>query len=86
MLVRSEVLGQLVNNLTADYKHSAQNRENLPQQVQTQISQERKSFSVFFIAFLKCTLNLEYFEKKDQSYSLSVTEIINSETSSYLKI
>ena len=86
MLVRSEVLGQLVNTLTADYKHSAWNRENLPQQVQTQISQERKTFSGFFIAFLKCTLNLEYFEKKDQSHSLSVTEIINSETSSYLKV
>ena len=56
------------------------------QQVQTQISQERKSFSGFFIEFLKCTLNLEYFEKKDQSHSLSVTEIINSETSSYLKV
>ena len=86
MLVRSEVLGHLVNTLTADYKHSAQNRENLPQQVQTQISQERKTFSGFFIAFLKCTLNLEYLEKKDQSHSLSVTEIINSETSSYLKV
>ena len=58
MLVRSEVLGQLVNTLTADYKNSAWNRENLPQQVQTQISQKRKTFSGFFIAFLKCTLNL----------------------------
>ena len=58
MLVRSEVLGQLVNTLTADYKHSAWNRENLPQQVQTQISQQRKTFSGFFIAFLKLTLNL----------------------------
>ena len=86
VLVRSEVLGQLVNTLTADYKHSAWNRENLPQQVQTQISQERKTFSGFVIAFLKCTLNLEYFENKDQSHSLSVTEIINSETSSYLKV
>ena len=51
-----------------------------------QISQERKTFSGFFIAFLKFTLNLEYFEKKDQSHSLSVTEIINSEISSYLKV
>ena len=38
------------------------------------------------MAFLKSTLNLKYFEKKDQSHSLSVTEIINSETSSYLKV
>ena len=86
MLVRYEILGKLVNTFTADYKHSAWNRKNLLQQVQTQISQERKSFSGFFIAFLKCTLNLEHFEKKDQSHSLNVTEIINSETSSYLKV
>ena len=26
---------------------------------------------------MKCTLNLEYFEKKDQSHSLSITEINN---------
>ena len=38
------------------------------------------------MAFLKSTLNLKYFEKKDQSHSLSITEIINSETSSYLKV
>ena len=35
---------------------------------------------------LKCTLNLEYFEKKDQSHSLSITENHNSETSSYLNV
>ena len=31
-------------------------------------------------------LNLEYFRKKDQSHSLSITEIINSETDSYLYV
>ena len=67
-------------------RFDSENRDNLTQQVQTQISQQRKTFSRFFIAFLKCTLNLEYFEKKDQSHSLSITEIINSETSSYLKV
>ena len=40
MLVRSEVLGQLVNTLTDDNKHSSENGDNLKQQVQTQISQE----------------------------------------------
>ena len=86
VLVRSEVLGQLVNTLTADYKHSSSNPENLPQQVQTQISQEPKTLSGFFVAFLKWTFDLEYFERKDQSHRLSITEIINSETSSYLKV
>ena len=38
------------------------------------------------MAFLKSTLNLEYFEKKYQSQSLSITEIINCETGSYLNV
>ena len=33
---------------------------------------------------MKSTLNLEYFEKKDESHSLSITEINNCKTSSYL--
>ena len=47
-----------------------------------QISQKLKIFSWFFIAFLKSALNLEYFEQKYQSQSLSITEIINFETGS----
>ena len=35
---------------------------------------------------MKSTLNLEYFEKKDQSDSLSITEINNCKTSSYLSV
>ena len=45
---------------------------------------KRKIFSRFFIAFLKSTLNSEYFEKKGQSDTLSIKEIINCETGSYL--
>ena len=33
---------------------------------------------------MKSTLNLEYFEKKGQSHSLSITEINNCKTSTYL--
>ena len=51
-----------------------------------QILWKLKTFSEFVIAFLKYTLNLEYFEKKDQSHSLSITEIINFEKSSYLNV
>ena len=50
------------------------------------ISRKLKTFSGFFIAFLKSTLNLEYLERKDQSHSLSITEIINCETGSYLNV
>ena len=45
-----------------------------------------KTWSQFFIEFLKSTLNFDYFEEKDQSQSLSVTEIINCETGSYLNV
>ena len=86
VLVRSELLAEFVNSLTADYKYSRYNRENLSQQVPMQTSLELRTCSLFFIAFLKSTLNLEYFTKKDQSHSLSITEIINSETCRYLNV
>ena len=35
---------------------------------------------------MKSTFNLEYFEKKDQCHSLSITEINNCKTSSYLSV
>ena len=47
------------------------------------ISPKPKTFSQFFIASMKSTLNSEYFEKKDQSHSLSITEIIDREPGSY---
>ena len=49
-----------------------------------QTSLKLKTCSRFFIAFVESTLNLEYFEKKDQSHSLSITEIVKCETGSYL--
>ena len=51
-----------------------------------QISRKLKISSGSFIAFLESTLNLEYFQKKDQSHSLSITEISNCQTGSYLKV
>ena len=84
--VRSELLGQFINTLTADYKYSRQNLEKFSQQVPMETSLKLKNCSRFFIAFLKSPLNFEYFERKDQSKSLSITEIINCETGSYLNV
>ena len=47
---------------------------------------ETEHFSSFFIMFLKSKLNLEYFEKKDQSHGLSITKTINCETGIYLNV
>ena len=86
VIVRSDLLGQFVNTLTSDYKCSRQNLENLWQQVPRQISRKAQTFSGFFVTFLKSTLNFAYFEKKDQSHSLSINEIINCEKGNYLNV
>ena len=49
-----------------------------------QTSLTLKTCSQFLIAFPKSTLNLQYFEKKDQSQSLNINEIFNCQTGSYL--
>ena len=51
-----------------------------------QKSLKLKSCSQFFKAFLKSMLSFEYFERKDQSKSLNITEIINCETGRYLNV
>ena len=49
-------------------------------------SRKAKTRSIFFVAFLKYTLNLEYFEKIYQPHSLSINEIIKCEKGSYLNV
>ena len=60
--------------------------QSFPQQLQTTISQKQKMFSGFFIAYLECVSNLEHFEKKDESPSLVISEIIDSERIGYLNV
>ena len=58
--------------------------QTLTQQVQTPLSLKQKSFSGFFIAFLKFTWNGEHFQKKWESSSLSISKIIDSKVGGYL--
>ena len=39
-LIRAEILGLLVNTLTANYKYSRSNRENLPAPIQIKLSKK----------------------------------------------
>ena len=86
VLVRSDLLGEFVNTLTAGYMYYRYNRENFSQKVPMQTSLELGTCSPFFITFLKSTLNFEYFDQKYHSQSLSIREILNCETSSYLNV
>ena len=54
----------LINTLAAYEKYPTLNRENLTIPIQMQFSKKEKKFSKIFAAFLKSSLNFEYFEKK----------------------
>ena len=81
-----EILRLFVNALTADDKYSSTNMKNLPQQIQMPLSRKQKTFSWFFIAFLKCAWNLKHFQKKDEYPSLIISEIIDAERRGYLNV
>ena len=81
-----EILRLFVNALTADDKYSGSNMQNLPQQLQTPLSQKQNTFYGFFIAFVKCAWSLEHFQKKDKYFSLIISEIIDAKRRGYLNV
>ena len=64
MLVLWEILRPFVNTLSEDDKYCLLYKDNLLQPLQILLSQKQKTFSEFFSAFLKSTLNFEHFQKK----------------------
>ena len=72
--------------MTTDDKYSRGNMLNLTQQLEAPLSQKQKTFSSIILAFLKCALNLEHFEKKDEYPSRIISRIIDSERGGYLNV
>ena len=72
--------------MTTDDKYSRRNMLNFTQQFEAPLSQKQKTYSGFFLAFLKCALNLKHFEKKDEYPSLFFFRIIDSEVGGYLNV
>ena len=85
-LVRSEILTLFVNTLTTDDKYSRRKQLNFRQELEAPLSQKQKTFSRFFLAFLKCALNLEHFQKKDEYHSLVISKVNDSERGGYLNV
>ena len=83
-LVRSKILGLFVNTLTAEYTYSRRSMQTFTQHFQTPLSLKQKTFTGFFIVFLKSTWNGEHFQKKGESSRLSISEIIDSKRGGYL--
>ena len=72
--------------MTTDDKYSRRNMLKFRQQLEAPLSQKQKTFSLFLLAFLKCALNLEHFEKTDEYPSLVISRIIDSERGGYLNV
>ena len=72
--------------MTTDDKYSRRNMLNFTQQLEAPFSQKQKTFSEFFLAFLKCELNLEHLGKKDEYPSLVISKIIDSERGGDLNV
>ena len=81
-----EILRPFVNALTADDKYSGSIMKHFQQQFQTPLSHKQKTFSGFFIPFLKCELNLEHFQKKDEYPSLIISKIIDAGRRGHLNV
>ena len=72
--------------MTTDDKYSRRNMLNFTQQFEAPVSQKQDTFSGFFLAFLKCAINLEHFEKKDEYPSLVISKVGDSERGCYLNL
>ena len=59
---------------------------NFTQQFEALFSQNQKTFSGFFIAFLKCALNLQHLEKKDEYPRLVTSKLNGWEKSRYINV
>ena len=69
--------------MTPEDKYSRRNMLKFTQQLEAPLSQKQKTFSGFFLPFLKCKLNLEHFAKKDEYPSLVISKFIVSERGGY---
>ena len=60
--------------MSAVDKCSLPQEDNLMEPIHMQLSQKLKTFSRFFSAFWKSSLNFEYNQKKDDAHSLFISE------------
>ena len=63
-----KILRLFANTLTVDENHYLLTRDNLTQNIQTQICQKQKNFYQIFVAFLKSILNFQHFPKEDDPH------------------
>ena len=63
-----EILEMFLNTLSADGKYPIEDWDNLPFQIQMQLSEKLKTFYWLFVPYLESTSKFKYFEKKDDGH------------------
>ena len=77
--MKCKILRLFVNTLTAYDKYSMINRDTLTQPIQMELPPKEETFCDFFSEFLNSALRFKYFQKKDDSHSWCISEIMHSE-------
>ena len=85
-LVTSEIFRLFVDTLTSDVKYSRRNMQIFWQQLETPLSQKRKTFFDFLLHFWNLHEIENIVKKKEKYPSLIITEIIASEKDVYLSV
>ena len=71
-------MGQLVNTSAAVEKYPVLKTDNIIIPIQIILSRKQKTFSRFFVAFLKSRLNFKHFKKKDDPHKFFIFEVTDS--------
>ena len=79
LLIICQFLRLFLHTLTADYKYSLINRDNLREPIQMQLSQKHKKFSKFVYTYLKRSPNFEIFQKNDEPRSWWISKTTDSQ-------
>ena len=79
LFLTCEILGLLVNIVTADDKYTLLKRDKLTIPIQMHLHQKCSNFSQFFAAFLKWSWNFEHFDKKNDAHRFCNFEITDTE-------
>ena len=78
LLLTWQMLGLFLYIFAANENYILLKRDNLTVPIQMKLSQKHKTFSQFFITFLKSRWNFEHFEKKDGPHTFCISEITDS--------
>ena len=79
LLVICKISKLLPNKLNADGKYSLWIETMQRNEFRWKYLEKKKLFFQFFSSFLKSSLNLEHFQKKDDPHSLCISEITDSQ-------